>query len=158
MSPTMAAAAMTTTAMTTTAMTTTASISREGMLAARIVTGGAYVTPSIPRLVAMEVVEGFLPATRQRPVITVMRVVAVINMAGEPTRTVEPGSSSEKHSADKPVRPVIAVRSAVVRSVVEVSVGAHGGCPYVYANGNLRRSRLRAHQQCSGENRESKNL
>ena len=128
------------------------------MLIARIVTGATYVTPSIPRLVAMEVVEGCLPATRHRPVITVMRVVAVINMPEEPTRTVEPGSSSQKHSADKPVRPVIAVRSAVVRSIVEVSVGAYGGWPYVYANGNLRRSRLRTHQQGSGENRESKNL
>src|ERR1700722_556421 len=140
------------------AMTSTASISREGMLIARIVTGGASVTLSIPRLVALEVVEGYRPATGQRPVITVMRVVAVINMAVEPMRTVEPGSSSDKHFADKPVRPVIAVRSAVVRSVVEVSVGAHGGGPYVYANGNLRRSRLRTHQQGSGENRESKNL
>jgi hypothetical protein len=120
-----------------TAMTTTASISREGMLIARIVTGGAYVTPSVPRLVAMEVVEGCLPATRDRPAITVMRVVAVINMPKEPTRTVEPGSSSKKHSAHEPVRPVIAVRSAVVRSVVEVSVGAYGGWPYVYANGDL---------------------
>jgi len=128
------------------------------MLVARIVTGGAYVTPSIPRLVAMEMVEGCFPVTRQRPVITVMRVVAVINMAEEPTRTVEPGSSSQKHSADKPVRPVIAVRSAVVRSIVEVSVGAYGGCPYVDANGNLRRSRLRTHQQGCGENRERKNL
>src|ERR1700690_3638537 len=147
MSPTMAAA-----------MTTTASISRKCMLIARIVTSRACVTPSIPRLVAMEVVEGCLPATRQRPVITVMRVVAVIDMAEEPTRTVEPGSSSQKQSADKPVRPVIAVRSAVVRSIVEVSVGAYGGCPYVYANGNLRRSRLRKHQQGSGENRERKNF
>ena len=138
--------------------TTTPSISREGVLIARIVTGGSYVTPSIPRLVAMEVVERCLPATRQRSVITVMRVVAVINMSEEPTRTVEPGPSSQKDSADKPVRPVIAVRSAVVRSVVEVSVGAHGGCPYVYANGNLRRSRLRTQQQGSGENRESENL
>src|ERR1700688_237742 len=119
------------------ATTTTTSISREGMLIARIVTGGAYVTPSIPRLVAMEVVEGCLPATRRRPVITVMRVVAVIDMPVESPRTVEPGSSSEKHSADKPVRPVIAVRSAVVRSVVEVSVGAYGVRPYVYANADL---------------------
>src|ERR1700688_4369033 len=119
------------------ATTTTTSISREGMLIARIVTGGAYVTPSIPRLVAMEVVEGFLPATRQRPVITVMRVVPVINMPVEATRAVEPGSGSQKHSADKPVRPVIAVRSAVVRSVVEVSIRAYGGCAYVYANADL---------------------
>src|ERR1700691_1470654 len=96
------------------AMTTTAaSIAREGMLIARIVTGGAYVTSSIPRLIAMEMVEGLFPVTGQRPVITVMRVVAVIDVAVEPMRTVEPGSSSQKHSADKPVRPVIAVWSAV---------------------------------------------
>ena len=119
------------------AMTTSASISWEGMLTARIVTGGAYVTPSIPRLVAMEVIEGCLPAARQRPVITVMRVVAIINMPVEPTRTVEPGPSSQKHSAGKPVRPVIAVRSAVVRSIVVISVGTHGSWSYVYANAYL---------------------
>ena len=119
------------------ATTTTASISREGMLIARLVAGGAYVTPSIPRLVAMEVVEGCLPATRQRPVIAVMRIVAVINMPVETPRTVEPGSSSEKHSADKPVRAVIAIGSAVVGSVVVVSVGAYGGRPYVYAHADL---------------------
>ena len=119
------------------AMTTTASISRQGMLIARIVTGWAYVTPAIPRLVAMEMVEGRLPVTGQRPVITVMRVVAVIDVAVEPTRTVEPGSSSQKHSADKPVRPVIAVWSAVVRSVVEVSIGTYGGGTYIHANADL---------------------
>jgi hypothetical protein len=140
------------------AMTTTASISREGMLIARIVTRGTYVTLSIPRLVAMEVVERCLPATRQRPVITVMRVVAVIDMPEEPMRAVEPGASSNKQAADKPVRPVIAVRSAIVWSIVEVSVGAYGGWPYVYANRNLRRTRLRTHQHGRGENRECKNL
>jgi hypothetical protein len=139
-------------------MTTTAPISREGMLFARIVTRGTYVTLSIPRLVAMEVVEGLLPAARQRPVITVMRVEPVIDMPEEPVRTVEPGSRSDKHSANKPVRPVIAVRSAIVWSIVEVPVGAYGGWPYVYANGNLRRARLRTHQQGSSENRECKNF
>ena len=148
MSPTLAAA-----------MTTTASISREGMLIARIVTGGAYVALSIPRLVAMEVVEGFLPATRQRPVITVMRVVAVINMAEEPTRTVEPGSSSEKHSADKPVRPVISVRSARVRIVAVVAIIADRSRSHIaranaYADTDLR---LRV-SQWNHQNRQQRHI
>ena len=133
-------------------MTSTASKSREGMLIARIVTGLAYVTLSIPRLIAMEVVEGLLSMNRHRPMITIMRVVAVINMAVEPTMTVEPRSSSDKHSVEKPVRPVISVRRAVVRSVVEVPIRAYGGWPYIYANGYLGPSRGRAHHEGSSEN------
>src|SRR5271154_3610480 len=85
-----------------------------------------YVTFSVPRLVAVEVVVGLIPAPRHRAFVTVMRVKPVIDMAGEVFRAVEPRASSNKHTASKPVGPVVAVRRAVVWSVREIPIRAHG--------------------------------
>ena len=85
-----------------------------------------YVASAVSRLVAMEVVVGLISARRHRSFVTVTRVKPVIDMAGEVGRAVEPGASSNKHAANKPIGPVVAVRRAVVRRVVEVPIGAHG--------------------------------
>jgi hypothetical protein len=76
-----------------------------------------YVAFSISRLVAMEVVVGLISTRRHRSFVTVMRVKPVIDVAGEVGRPVEPGSSSDKHAANKPIGPVIAVGRAGVWSV-----------------------------------------
>ena len=76
-----------------------------------------YVTSPVSRLVAMEVVVGLIPTPRHRSSVTVMRIKPVIDMAGEVFRAVEPGASSNKHAANKPVGPVVAVRRAIVGSV-----------------------------------------
>jgi hypothetical protein len=81
-----------------------------------------YVASPISRLVAVEVVVGLISAPRHRSSIAVMRVKPAIDMAGKVFRAVEPGASSNKHAANKPVGPVVAVRRAVVRSVREVPI------------------------------------
>jgi hypothetical protein len=106
--------------------------------------GIAYVASPIPRLVSLEVVETLRPALRQRSNVTVMRIEAVVDMAVEAVWAVKPGTSSKKHPANKPIGPIVAIRSTVIRCIVEVSIRAHGSHSDVYADGNLafrRRSR-----------------
>jgi hypothetical protein len=117
----------------------TTSISRESMFAAAVMGSVAYVASPIPRLVCVEVVEALRSALRHRPSVTVMRIIAVVDMAVKAVRTMKPGTRSEKHSANKPIGPIVAVRSAVIGGVVEISVRAHGSHPDIYADGNLRR-------------------
>jgi hypothetical protein len=112
-------------------------ISRESVLTLRFMAGVAYVASPIPRLVSLEVVEALSAALGQRSSVTVMRIKAVVDMAEKPVRTVKPRACSEKHPANKPIGPIVAVRSTVIRRVIEVPVRTHGRHSDVYANLNL---------------------
>jgi hypothetical protein len=113
----------------------------------------ADVALSIPCLVRVEVGECLLPVGGHWPVVTVMRIVTVIDVAVEAAGTVEPGASADEDPADEPIRPVVAIGSAAIRGVVEVSVGAHRGYPNV--DRDLSWCRGQTHQRNS-ESRESK--
>jgi hypothetical protein len=106
---------------TATAGMTTASES-SAVFGAAIVTGVAYVALPIPRFVRMEVVKRTFTASRQRAMIAVARIVTVIYVAVKTVTTVEPGTGSDEDAACEPIRPVIAIGSAVIRGVVEVTV------------------------------------
>jgi hypothetical protein len=99
--------------------------------------GAAYMALSIPRLVPVEVVELLFSALRQRSTVTVVRVITVVYVAVEAASAVKPGASSEKDPANKPIGPIVAVGSAVIRLIVEVPVRAHGR--HSNADANLRR-------------------
>ncbi len=127
-----------------TSMATTP-ISGERVLSLPFMASFAYVASPISRLVCVEVVEALRPALRQRSSVTVMRIKPVIDMSVKVAMAVKPRTCSKKHPANKPIGPVVTVRSTVIRVVVEVSVRTHGSWPDVYANGNLRlRHRCRA--------------
>jgi hypothetical protein len=81
---------------------------------------------TVSRLVGVEVVEGWFAMPGDRTVVSVVRIETVVDVSVETTRAMEPGASANKESADKPVRAVVAVRSAVVRFVIKVPIGAHG--------------------------------
>src|SRR5579863_2465005 len=119
-----------------TTMRTTA-ISGKGMFSLPFMAGIAYVASPVPRLVSLEVVEALSPALRQRPNVTVMRVIAVVDMAVEAVMSVKPGASSNKQPANKPIGPIVAVRSAVIRGIIEVPIRTHGSHSDVYADLNL---------------------
>jgi len=135
-----------------------APISGKGTFMARIMAGVACVASSVPRLVAVEVVERLFSAAGHGAMVTVMRIVAVIDMAVEAVRAVEPRAGSDKYSTLIPVGPIVAVGRTIVRSIVEVSVGAPGRRPNVYANGNLGLRTMRTAQQRNGENCESESF
>jgi len=112
-------------------------ISGERVFTPRVMTSLAHIASPIPRLVSLEVIEALRPALRQRSSVTVMRIIAVVDMAVKAVRAVKPGAGSKKHPANKPIGSVIAVRSTVVWGIVEVPVRAHGSRSDVYADGNL---------------------
>jgi hypothetical protein len=115
----------------------TTPISGEGVFSLPFVASVAYVASPISRLVCLEVVEALRPALRQWSNVTVMRVKAVVDMAIKAAMAVKPGTSSNKHPANKPIGPVITIRSTVIWGIVEVPVRAHGNRSDVYADGNL---------------------
>ena len=116
---------------------TTAPISGQRVLTPRFMASVAYVPSPISRLIALKVIEALRPALRQRSDVTVMRIIAVVDMAEKSMGAVEPGASSDKHSADKPIGPVVAVRSAIIGGIVEVAVRAHWSRSDVDAYGDL---------------------
>ncbi len=140
-----------------TSMATTP-ISGEGVFSLRFMASVAYVASPIPRLVSLEVVEALRPALGQRPNVTVMRIKAVVDMAEKTVTAVKPGASSEKHPANKPVRPIVAVRSTVIRFIVEVPVRAHGSRSDIYADRNLGLRHRCTAQKGSCESCESKHI
>ena len=97
----------------------------------------AYVAVSIMRFISLKVIELLRPSRGQGPMITMMRIIAIVDMAVEAVRTVEPGSSSNKCPAHKPIWPIVAIGRAVIRSVVEIPVRTHRSHSNV--DGNLRR-------------------
>jgi hypothetical protein len=74
-------------------------ISRQGMFVTAIVGSVAYVALIIMRLVRLEVVEGLCPAPRQRSVVSVARIIAIVHMAIKAVGTVEPGAGSDEYPA-----------------------------------------------------------
>jgi hypothetical protein len=114
-----------------------APISRQRMFPVRIVACIADMSASVPRLVTLEVIKRPCPTLRHRSVVAVVRIVAVVHMAIEAARSVEPWTGSNEDSPRKPVRPIVAVGRAVIGSVVKVAVWAHRGCPNVDPDGNL---------------------
>jgi hypothetical protein len=115
----------------------TTPISGEGVFTLRFMASFAYVASPIPRLVSLEVVEALGSALRQRSSVTVMRIKAIVDMAVKAVRAVKPGASSKKHPANKPIGPIVAVRSTVIGGIVEISVRTYGSHSDIYADGNL---------------------
>jgi hypothetical protein len=114
-----------------------AMISRQCVFTRSVMASIADVASPIPRLVSVEVIEALRPTLRQRSSVTMMRIKAVVDVAVKAVRAVEPRAGANKHSADKPIGPVISVGSTVIWGIVEVPVRAHGSHSNVYADGNL---------------------
>ena len=133
-----------------------AAIARERVFVAAIMPGGAYVAAAVARFVSMEVVERLFSAPGEWAMIAVMWVVAVIDVAIETVRAMEPGASSDEHPASKPIRPIVAIRSAVIGGIVKVPIRAYRRWSDV--NGDLSRCHGHAAHQCNSESKEGKRL
>jgi hypothetical protein len=64
--------------------------------------------------------------------VTVARVIAVVDVAIEAVTTVEPWAGTNEDSTVEPIRAIVAVRGAIVGFVVEVPVRA----PWLRSNGD----------------------
>ena len=71
----------------------------------------------------MEVVERLLTALGHRSGVTVMRVVAVIDVAIEAAMTVKPWAGSDEYPVTVPIRTIISINGTVIRSVVVIAIG-----------------------------------
>lgn len=115
----------------------TTAISWEGVFGTPFMATVAYMALPIPRLVCVKVVEPLLPAFRQRSGVTMMRIISIVDVAEKAVWAVKPGTGSEKHPTDKPIRPIVAIGCTVIRRIVEVPIGADGGHSNVYVDTNL---------------------
>jgi len=118
---------------------TSASGESGAVLGVSIMIRVANVTSPIPRFIRLKMRKGRGSTRRQRPAISVVRIVAVIDVAIEAARSMEPWACADEDAADKPVRTVITVGRAVIRRVVEVTVWTDGRRPDVYTYADLRR-------------------
>jgi len=82
----------------------------------------ACVAPPITHLVAVEVIEGLVSTLRMRTGIAVIWIEAVIDVAVEVARTVEPRAGSDEHTAGEPLGPIVPVRGAIVWGDVVVAI------------------------------------
>jgi hypothetical protein len=119
------------------------------------VAGVADVALWVMGFVRLEVVEGLGAALRHWTCVSVMRIVAVIDVAVEAAVAVVPGAGADEDSSGEPVGSVVAVRSTGVWSVVKVSVRANGSGSD--ADGDLGGCGHAAHQR-NGESREANDL
>jgi hypothetical protein len=128
---------------------TAAPISGKSAFTSRFMSSVSYVALPITRFVSVEVVELLCAALGQRSMVTVVRVIAVVDVAIEAMMTVEPRAGANEDSTSKPVGAVVAVGGAIVWLVVEVSVGAHWRDSN--ADGNLGWAQRRTAEQSNCE-------
>jgi hypothetical protein len=81
------------------------------------------VTAPITHFVSVEVIEGLLSTFRMWTSVAVMWIEAVVNVAVEVVRSVEPRAGSDEQTAVEPLGPIISVRGAVIRGEVIVAIG-----------------------------------
>jgi len=86
-----------------------------------------------------------LPARREMAMIAVAIVEGMIHMPMEVVRTVEPGTRSNKHSARKPLRPIIPIRRAVIRRNLVISIRTDRRLADLHSD--LSRSLIAGHQK-----------
>src|ERR1700758_2530049 len=112
------------------------------------------VAVSIPHLVSVEVIEGFISTFRMRTSVAVVRIEAIVNVAVEAVRAVEPGADADEHAAVEPLGPIVAIRSAVVWREVVVAIRAHRFWPDI--DGDLRGCGARNAQHSGNQDRKGK--
>jgi hypothetical protein len=83
------------------------------------------VAASITHLVSVEVIEGLVSTFRTWTSVAMMRVEAVINVAVEVVRAVEPRADSDEHPTAEPLGPIVSVWGAVVRGKIVVAIRAN---------------------------------
>jgi len=68
----------------------------------------------IPRFVPLEVVERLRATIRHRTNVTSPGIIAVVDVAVEAMRPMEPRASSDEQSSNEPIRPIVAVGGTVI--------------------------------------------
>jgi hypothetical protein len=107
---------------------TTATLRTSLVLASAFMSRIACMPSPVARLVRLEVVERAIAAIWSRSGVSVTRVVAIVNVSVEAGTAVKPRSGSDEKAAIEPVRSIVPIGGAGVRSVVIVSIRTSGRC------------------------------
>lgn len=116
----------------------------------------ALVAASVAHLVAVKMFDSIhtvcraLAVFRKSPVISVMRIEAIIDMTIKAMGPMEPRTCAEEQATVKPFGPVIAVRCACVRRVIEIAVGTNRRRSDLHTD---LRGRMRWKQSCAQNSR-----
>jgi hypothetical protein len=120
-----------------------------------VVWGLAGVTLAVAGFIGVKVIVGAFVALWQWPVIAIVGIVAIVDVAIEAVRPMEPGTCAEEDSANKPIRTVIAVWGAIIGCVIEISVGTDRGGANVDSYRNLSRGNRSCAHERAAKNQES---
>jgi hypothetical protein len=96
-----------------------------------------HIPVPVMGLIALEVVELLRPTRRKRPMVPMPRIKPVVYMPMEPGRPMKPRSRSNKDPTRKPIRPIVPIRRAIIRRIVEVPIWAIRRNANPNPNGNL---------------------
>src|SRR5258706_16442270 len=107
-------------------------------------------------LVPREVIEGFVPTSRNWTTVAMMWIEAVINVAVKACGAVKPGTGSDEDTAAEPLGAVVPVWSAAVRGIVEVAIRAHRRCSDT--DGDLGGGRTRGAQTSGKQDGKGKEI
>jgi hypothetical protein len=124
------------------------------VFAASIVARVPDVALSVMCFVRVEVTECLLVPFRHRSYITVVRIVAVIDVAVEAVRAMEPWACADEYSASEPIGTIVAVGSTGIWSVVKISVRTHRR--HTDVNGDLSGRQRHTTHHCNSESKENK--
>jgi hypothetical protein len=118
------------------------------MFATTVMAGIAHMAIPVPRFVGVEIVVRLLPACGIGSVVSVTGIVVVVDVAIKSVGTVKPGASPDEYSPHEPIRAIVAIGCAVIRSEIVIAVRTHRCHPDVdgYLGGRTRKA---AHCGCS---------
>ena len=105
----------------------------------------AIMVPSMPIVESISVIVVSVPIRAASIVISIVETVAII-VAARSVVVVIPGTGTDKHAVHKPVRTVVAVRSACIRSIPIITVSTDRSWPHIAirrANANVDDNSLR---------------
>ena len=93
-----------------------------------VVASTPCVAASITHLVSVKVIKGLVTTVGMWTNVAVTWIEAVIDVAVEVARAVEPRSGSDEHAATEPLGPVVPVWRAVVWGRVVIAIRANRFC------------------------------
>jgi hypothetical protein len=96
------------------------------MLSPAVMTSWSDMASPISRFVGVEVIERRFAAARHRSMVTVLRVIAIINVTVKTTSAMEPRTRTYENPARKPVWSIVPIWSTTVRRVIKVPVRTNG--------------------------------
>jgi hypothetical protein len=118
--------------------------SRQRMFAPGIMSRRPNVPTTIPRLISLEMIERPRTTLRQRPMIAISRIKPVIYVPIKPARPMKPRPCTDEYTPHKPVRPIVPIRRAIIRRIVEIPIRTIRCRPNLY--NNLRGRHMRRSQ------------